>query len=170
MSHAEHAQAPGQGYGPAGRRRVTNPTSDQVRFIPRALLMGIGGLVVLTTALVAFATLPGQEPAASYPKDLDVVQERALVMLPTDGGGLRVEDAAPGAVIVDLPPESAGFPGGLNRALARVRMLADVPADAPVRLVKWADGRLTLIDPATGWRAELLGFGRDNTEAFARLL
>lgn len=163
MTHADHA-------APPPRRRVVNPTSDQVRFIPRALLMAIGALVLLTLALVSFATLTGQEPAASYPKDLAVQQERMLVFRPAEAGGLIVTDAGSGATVAELSPETAGFVGGMQRAVLRVRMLSDVPADAPMRLVKWADGRLTLIDPATGWRAELLGFGRDNTEAFARLL
>ena len=156
MTHADPALAP----APPRRRIITNPHSDQVRIIPRALQRAIGGLVGLIT---------GQPPAAKYPDDLAVVQERALVLIPRADGGIRVEDAD-GALRAELGPEAVGFVGGLQRALARVRMLADVPADAPVRLVRWADGRLTLIDPATGWRAELLGFGRDNTEAFARLL
>ncbi|MEO1686473.1 MAG: photosynthetic complex assembly protein PuhC, partial [Pseudomonadota bacterium] len=134
MSHADPALAP----APPRRRIITNPHSDQVRFIPRALLRAIGGLVGLTTLLVALAVFTGQPPAAKYPDDLAVVQERALVLIPRADGGIRVEDAD-GALRAELGPEAVGFVGGLQRALARVRMLADVPADAPVRLVRWAD-------------------------------
>jgi putative photosynthetic complex assembly protein len=39
-----------------------------------------------------------------------------------------------------------------------------------VRLIRFEDGRIALKDDLTGWRAELIGFGADNTAAFARLL
>jgi hypothetical protein len=45
-----------------------------------------------------------------------------------------------------------------------------VPLQLPVRLVAFEDGRLALFDDATEWRAELIGFGRDNYAVFARLL
>ena len=32
------------------------------------------------------------------------------------------------------------------------------------------NGRMSLTDPATGWSAELMGFGADNTRSFAKLL
>jgi len=40
----------------------------------------------------------------------------------------------------------------------------------PIRLVRYSDGRLSLRDDFTDFRAELLGFGADNERAFARLL
>jgi putative photosynthetic complex assembly protein len=40
----------------------------------------------------------------------------------------------------------------------------------PVRLVSFANGRLSLEDPETGWSVELYGFGSDNEAAFQRLL
>jgi putative photosynthetic complex assembly protein len=64
----------------------------------------------------------------------------------------------------------AGFISGVHRALTRERMLAKVEGNPPVRIVRFADGRLGLRDPATGWRVELIGFGDTNREAFAALL
>jgi hypothetical protein len=32
------------------------------------------------------------------------------------------------------------------------------------------NGRLSIHDPSTGWRADLMGFGADNAAAFAKLL
>jgi putative photosynthetic complex assembly protein len=63
-----------------------------------------------------------------------------------------------------------GFINGVHRALERVRMQSKVAGNPPVRLVLFADGRLALRDPATGWRAELIGFGDDNRDAFLALL
>ena len=66
--------------------------------------------------------------------------------------------------------DEGGFIAGVTRAMARERIKYDVAADAPVRIVRFADGRLGLRDDFSGWRVELLGFGADNTAAFDRLL
>jgi hypothetical protein len=39
-----------------------------------------------------------------------------------------------------------------------------------VELMRHENGRFTISDPSTGWRADLMGFGRDNARAFAKLL
>lgn len=160
MTHAEPAAPPPR------RRRVVVPTSDPAR-VPHG---AIGGLAPRTLALVSFSTLAAAAPAASPPQDHSVLQERALVAPPAEGGGLRIEDAASGGVVIGLPPEAAGFPGGPRRALVRAPRRSDGPAAASARPARWADGRLTQIDPAPGWRAEPLGSGRADAEAFARLL
>jgi putative photosynthetic complex assembly protein len=58
----------------------------------------------------------------------------------------------------------------VHRALVRERMLAKVEGNPPVRIVRFADGRLGLRDPFTGWRVELMGFGDSNRDAFLALL
>jgi putative photosynthetic complex assembly protein len=40
----------------------------------------------------------------------------------------------------------------------------------PVRIVEYANGRLTVVDDHTGWSAELGAFGSDNKAAFERLM
>ncbi|MEM6438180.1 MAG: hypothetical protein AAF763_00575 [Pseudomonadota bacterium] len=70
----------------------------------------------------------------------------------------------------DRAPMAAGLPGGPRRALALAPTMSDAPKDAPARPMRRTDGRSTLIDPAAVGRAPPLGFGRDVTEAFARLL
>jgi putative photosynthetic complex assembly protein len=42
--------------------------------------------------------------------------------------------------------------------------------EVPFRLTAHADGRLTLVDPATGRLVALEAFGADNAGAFAKLL
>jgi hypothetical protein len=39
-----------------------------------------------------------------------------------------------------------------------------------LRLVRRANGHTAIIDPATDWSIELIGYGADNIAAFARLL
>jgi putative photosynthetic complex assembly protein len=75
--------------------------------------------------------------------------------------------AAPISVIA---PGTNGFLRATMRGLARQRLREDEGADTPFRLTEWADGRLTLEDPATGRRIEMEAFGETNEAVFARLL
>ena len=137
--------------------------------IPPALLKGIAAIVLFSLAMVIFARLTGMQPAATPNDDVAIVQERLIQIMGTIDGGAKVtgED---GTVIADLGPMEAGFISGVHRALARERMLQKIDDNPPVRIVRFADGRLGLRDPATGWRVELISFGDTNREAFAALL
>jgi len=86
-------------------------------------------------------------------------------------------DRADGAVVVSgggtetvLDPGTNGFVRGVLRGLARDRRARGIGADEPFRLMRRADGRLALEDPATGRVLDLSAFGPTNTEAFARLM
>ena len=144
-------------------------TREDREKIPRWLLRAILALVVIVMALVTFARVTGMEPAAMPPKDVPVVAERTLVIFGDQEGHARVLDQY-GSQIADLSPEQGGFISGVWRSMARIRGQQGIDPNAPVRLVRFADGRLGLRDDLTGWRVELLGFGRDNTAAFAKLL
>lgn len=137
--------------------------------VPRAVLRAAGIMVALALLSVGAARLTGTPPAALPPASTEAAA-RDIVILRTEAGGVRVSDAESGAEIAALDLEAAGFIGGVARVLDRERGRAGLALDLPVRLVRWQDGRLSLHDPATGWRAELIGFGRDNEAAFARLL
>ena len=139
------------------------------RQVPPVLLRGAAILVIGAIVLIGAARLTGVPPAALPPLSAPAV-ERSIAIVRDGAGGVRVSDAATGRLIAALDMESAGFIGGVDRALARERMKHGLDPALPVRLVRWQDGRLSLLDPATGWRAELVGFGPDNQKAFARLL
>lgn len=137
--------------------------------LPPVLLRGAAILVVGAILMIGAARLTGVPPAATPPAS-EPAAERSIVILPDGAGGVSVTDAATGALVAALDMESAGFIAGVDRALAFERGKHGVDRSLPVRLVRWQDGRMSLIDPATGWRAELVGFGPDNLRAFARLL
>lgn len=136
--------------------------------IPRILLRAIAFVVVATTAMVAVARITGAPPAA-LPPDVPIAEQRVIHLFGDMSGAARVLDQH-GQVIVTFGPGEGGFISGVARSLSRVRDQAGVDPGAPVRLVRFDDGRLALRDDITGWRAELVGFGRDNLAAFARLL
>jgi len=136
--------------------------------VPRFLVRAVGTLMLISLVLVAYARFTDR-PLEAVPPEGAVAAERVVVLFSDMSGAVRVLDAQ-GSVVADLGPEEGGFISGVGRALARERTKHGVPETAPVRLVRYADGRIALFDDLTGWRAELIGFGRDNAAAFARLL
>lgn len=134
--------------------------------IPRPLLLAMLGLVMATLALATFSVLTGREKVGQ-PADAAIVQQRSITL---QGGGAQAVTVldANGALLMDLP--HGGFITVIQNGLTRARHVARVDQTLPVRIVQYANGRLTVIDDATGWSAELGAFGSDNRAAFARLL
>ena len=135
-------------------------------FIPRGVLLSAAALVLVSLASVAAIRLSG---VSIHTPDAKPVLTRSL----------RFEDRSDGSVAVidtklqrevELVQGEAGFLRGTLRALARQRRLAEIGPDAAFELVGRADGRLTLLDPATGERIDLESFGPTNAAVFARLL
>lgn len=152
------------------QRQATRSLERRDReMIPRVLVRAMFALMAISLVSVAVARWTGQPLSALPPQDVAVKNERAVQIFAKMDGSARVV-AADGTVVAELEPGEGGFVAGVSRALARVRDNAGVEATAPVRIVRFVDGRLALLDDATGWRAELFGFGHDNAAAFARLL
>ena len=72
------------------------------------------------------------------------------------------------ALLMDLP--HGGFITVIQNGVQRARLTARVDQSLPVRIVEYANGRLTVVDDHTGWSAELGAFGSDNKAAFERLM
>ncbi len=94
---------------------------------------------------------------------------------------LRFEDRANGALLIfrgtsdELvytiePGSNSGFVRGVLRGFARERHRSGVGIEPPFLLSALVDGRMFLEDPETGRKVPLDGFGRTNSEAFARIL
>lgn len=142
-------------------------TEDR-ELVPRILLRAVALFVLLVLALVTVARVTGMEPSA-MPPDGPIAQQRTLHIFGDISGSARVLDAN-GTVVADLGPHQGGFISGVARSLTLKRRQAGIDPAAPVRLIRYEDGRLSLRDDLTGWRAELIGFGKDNAAAFAQLL
>ena len=137
--------------------------------IPRVLLRAMFALVLACLLIVTYARVTDRPLSAAPPSDMPIIAERAIFLHGDMSGAARVLDMD-GTVIADLDPTKGGFISGVRRVISRERTLRRLPVDAPVRLVAWEDGRLSILDDTTGWRAELTGFGADNLAAFRRLL
>lgn len=135
---------------------------------PRGALLLAAIAVTSSIALAAVGRATGI--ADSTPTAAPVLS-RALLFRDRADGAVVVFDADhPSAPIAILAPETNGFLRATMRGLARQRLRQDASIDVPFRLTGWADGRLTLEDPTTGRRVEMVAFGITNEEAFARLL
>ncbi|SIO50188.1 putative photosynthetic complex assembly protein [Rhodovulum sp. ES.010] len=137
--------------------------------IPPVLIKAMFALVLFSLAVVTYARITDKPLAAMPDATAPVAAERMIVLEGSMTGAATVYDTE-GNVIHEFDSEQGGFIAGVWRVLQRERGKIDAPADAPVRLVRYEGGRLSLYDDLTGWRAELIGFGADNAAAFARLL
>jgi putative photosynthetic complex assembly protein len=140
--------------------------------IPVFLLRLLGAMVACALLIVGYATITDRplEAMPAMEGELPVLAERAL-FIDADGstGAARVL-GGDGTLLADLGPEEGGFVAGIHRVLVRERTRAGLDMSQPVRLILFEGGQLSLRDPATGWRAELIGFGGDNAAVFMELL
>lgn len=146
--------------------RKTPRPSESKDMIPKPLLLAMLALVLTSLAVVTFAVATGRPPVG-VPKPAAVVAERAIIL---QGGGAQAVTvlSADGALLMDLP--HGGFITVIQNGLERARRVAGVDQAKPVRIVEFANGRLSVIDDETGWTAELGAFGSDNRAAFERLM
>ncbi|MCB1519044.1 MAG: phosphonate-binding protein [Hyphomicrobiaceae bacterium] len=139
---------------------------DEIR-LSKGALVAAGSVVLFALVATATARLTGIGLAGA--PTAPVAAARALRFEEVPGGSIRVVDDAAGRPVSTLGPDHHGFVRVVMRGFARERMLREVPANAPLRLVVLADGRRLVEDPATGRRIELRAFGAGNAEAFSSL-
>lgn len=137
--------------------------------IPRPVLRAMVGLCMATLALVTWAVLTDR-PMSAIPDPSSITSERAMILVSNGTSGAVTVLAPSGTVIARLDSEEGGFVAGVARVIERERVMRDAGNAAPVLVRRTANGRLSIHDPVTGWRADLMGFGADNARAFAKLL
>lgn len=134
--------------------------------IPARMLVAMAFLVGAALAIVGAASVSGR-PVVGVPQASAIQAERLLIL---EGHGAKAVTVrhTDGTVLADMA--HGGFVTVVQNGLERVRLVHGVAADLPVRLIRYADGRLSLLDPETNWNVELYAFGSDNKAAFERLL
>lgn len=139
-----------------------------IKPFPRGALIGAAILIATTIALAGTARMTGigtTRMAAALAVDI-----REVRFADQRDGSIAVTEAGTDQEIAVIPPGTNGFLRGALRGLARERKRQNLDAGPAFRLVRWADGRLTLEDPATGRVIDLAAFGPTNAGAFANLL
>jgi len=142
--------------------------SSSERF-PRGALLAAAGLIVTSLALVGASRLSGvgaMENPTSEP-----VQQRSLQFEDRENGAVAIYAVGrDGKPLEVLEPGTNGFVRSVVRGLVRERRREGLGREPGFRLTRWADGRISLDDLATGRRIELDAFGPTNAGAFAELL
>ncbi len=141
-------------------------------YFPRGPLLAAAGLVAFALLAATIGRIAGagveQPLAASVSSRLLRFEDRA-------DGAVVIYDATTnptdvGATPIEVATGQNGFLRGVLRGFARTRKADEVGPVAPFQLTAYEDGRLTLVDPATGRHADLGAFGPDNVAVFAKLL
>jgi putative photosynthetic complex assembly protein len=136
--------------------------------VPLMLVRAMFGLMAASLILV-FAARLTDRPLVGVPVRAPVVAEATVFLEGDRNGEVTVRDVA-GNVVARSNEDKNGFIGVLWRAMARERMLQGLPDDAPVRAVRRGDGTIAVVDTASDWSVELVGYGPDNIAAFAKLI
>lgn len=134
--------------------------------IPAGLVRMMLALALGTLGIVTFAVV-SESPRVGVPHAAPVLQERRMVLVPGADNAVTVLDEN-GRQIVAL--DNGGFIAVVLNGLKHERRKQGASMDSIVTLTRYANGRLTLRDSATGWSAELQAFGAGNMAAFERLL
>lgn len=142
--------------------------SPDKELVPRVMVRVMTGLCVLILAIVTIARLTDQ-PLSATPPGGEIAQTREVI-LSGDMSGAASVHSADGSLIAEYTGDEGGFISGVWRVIRRERMKSDVALEAPVTLIRYRSGRISIVDPMTGWSADLMGFGVDNAKAFGRLL
>lgn len=135
---------------------------------PKGVLWAAAALIAFSIALAGLGRMTGvgtlENPEAA-PRAVF-----ALHFADRADGSVAITDAETGALVLALEPGTNGFARSVLRGLARERKLEAIGQTVPFHVASWADGRLTLEDPATGRVVELNAFGATQIETFARIV
>lgn len=142
--------------------------TSSYRPFPRGPLVGAGALVLLTILLAATARFTGL--GTTEVETASPVESRDLRFEDRADGSVVVLEAKDGTLVERLAPGTNGFVRGVMRGLARERKLEGIGDEKPFRLTLWDDGRLSLLDTATGREIQLVSFGQTQFEVFAEML
>jgi putative photosynthetic complex assembly protein len=135
---------------------------------PRGALLGAAALMALAIVAAGGARLTGF--GTSHVPDGTPVASRGLRFADRSDGAVVISEAETGRVVDVASPGTNGFLRSTMRGLARDRKRRDLGTEAPFRLTRWADGRLSLQDEATGRSIDLGAFGPTNAAVFAHLM
>ncbi|MCR8825202.1 photosynthetic complex assembly protein PuhC [Pseudosulfitobacter koreensis] len=140
----------------------------QRNLVPKFMVQGMFALMLSTLALVSYASLSGRAVGSVVPHS-DIVREITVTLDGSRSDGVAVLDST-GTQIAHSTKEKSGFIDVVWVSVNRERTVHGVASDAPVRVVRRANGLVAVIDDTTGWKIELIGYGQDNVAAFARLV
>ena len=152
---------------------TTNSLAAQMKhrdrdMVPKVLVQAMFALMIAAVVLVAYARLTDR-PVIGVAPHSDIVAELPITLVGNRSDGVAVLDAQ-GKQIAHSNDHKAGFIDVIWVTTTRERIVQDTDTQAPLRLVRRENGHVAILDDATGWSIELIGYGQDNVAAFAKLI
>ncbi len=137
------------------------------RPVPRMALLGGFFLIITSITLAAYSSFSGV--GKSQVSESETVEQLDLFFQDRDDGAVDVVAANDGTVLETLQVGEGGFVRVVMRGMVRDRKARNIGPEIPFRLIRRADGRVMITDPAIDNRIDLEPFGA-NKDAFARWL
>ena len=138
--------------------------------IPIVLVRAMFFLALLTVALVAYARFT-ERPLVGV-AELPPVTDATQVWFkedPAQRGRYIYTDEA-GTVLASSSDPRGGFLAAMGRSIDRRRMLDGADTSLPLEIVRRENGRIAVLDTASSFKLELMGYGTDNVASFAQFL
>ena len=145
---------------------ITNENKN-AEIMPKRFLQFLG-LLVLTVLLSVFAFRIMDFPLVGTSPKAAVAQEMTLKFVERNRFDVVVLDKY-GKLLAESTDGSNGFLGVVYNAVKRERIKRRVVADNLLRLVQYKNGRISVIDDATGSEIQVNSFGGKNLEVFGLL-
>jgi putative photosynthetic complex assembly protein len=133
-------------------------------FVARAMF----ALMIAAVGLVAYAKIT-DTPLVAVVQQAPVAQSLDVIIT-GDKSGIYTVTSLDGTLLARSSDELAGLLGVMGRVIDRERLVAGVAGTPPLQIVRRENGNVAILDPSTGMATELIGYGRDNVAAFAKLL
>ncbi|MBE7217473.1 MAG: hypothetical protein INR64_03285 [Caulobacteraceae bacterium] len=127
-----------------------------------------GGALLMSVAIGVTALAHGAKAHAPTPQ-VAVAQSRLIAVRHAPDGAITLA-GLDGRTLRTLPGGGDGFLRGVMERIDFERAKLKIAGDPPIELVRWANGRLSVVDPATARDIPLDSFGRGNAADAASLL
>lgn len=136
--------------------------------VPKFLVQSMFALMIGSLALVAYAQW-ADVPQSGVLFEAPVLESREVSLIGDRTGKYVVLDDN-GTVLASTADEKAGFIGVIGKVIDRERLVLGVEAEGPITVARRENGNIAIIDPNTQMSIDLIGYGKDNVAAFAKLL
>ncbi len=136
--------------------------------VPRFLVIAMFSLMLISLAMVSYAQWT-DHPKSGVLKISPIEKEITVSLVGDRSVGVAINDMD-GTQLAHSNLNKSGFIDVIWVSVMRERTVQNKDMTAPIRVVRRENGHTAILDDATGWSIELIGYGQDNVAAFARLI
>ena len=136
--------------------------------VPRFLVIAMFSLMLISLSLVSYAQWTDQ-PNTGVLKFSPIEKEITVSLVGDRSKGVAIHDMD-GNQLAHSNLKKSGFIDVIWVSIMRHRTVQNKDISAPIRFIRRQNGHTAIFDDATGWSIELIGYGQDNVNAFAKLI